>query len=101
MTCLKGRTCWASTIVMFMSFMFRETRRERILENRAKAIKVAEKQAAMVSRRKEGEKKAKEEKLLKEGCPIAKAEKAFFENINRRRKERECKSGGVEPFKID
>ena len=74
--------------------IFRETRRERILENRAKAIKVAEKQAALVSKRKEGENKAEEEKLLKDGCPIAKAEKAFFDNINRRRMERECKSGG-------
>ena len=59
----------------------RETRRERILFNRDKAIKVAEKQKIMAAKTREFERKQQEELLLKQGCPIKKAEKAFFEHI--------------------
>ena len=66
----------------------RETRRERILFNRDKAIKVAEKQKAMAAKTREFEKKQQEELLLKQGCPIKKAEKAFFEHIAKVKAER-------------
>ena len=68
--------------------LFRETRRERILFNREKAIKVAEKQKAMAAKTKEFERKQQEELLLKQGCPIKKAEIAFFEHIARITEER-------------
>ena len=61
--------------------MFRETRRERILFNRDKAIKVAEKQKAMIAKTKEFEKIQQEELLAKKGCPIKRAEKLFFDHI--------------------
>lgn len=66
----------------------RETRRERILFNREKAIKVAEKQKAMAAKTREFERKQQEELLLKQGCPIKKAEKIFFEHIERITAER-------------
>ena len=71
------------------------------MENRNKALKAAEKQAALLSKRKEGENKAEEERLLKQGCPIAKAEKAFFDSLNRTRKERESKSSVEDPSLTD
>ena len=74
----------------------RETRRERILFNRDKAIKVAEKQKIMAAKTREFERKQQEELLLKQGCPIKKAEKAFFEHIAKvtaERVEREEKTG--------
>ena len=63
------------------SLCFRETRRERILFNREKALKVAEKQKAMAAKTREFERKQQEELLIKNGCPIKKAEKQFFEHI--------------------
>ena len=59
----------------------RETRRERILFNREKALKVAEKQKAMAAKTREFERKQQEEFLLKNGCPIKRAERQFFEHI--------------------
>ena len=88
--CLKGRF----HIIDKSHDFLRETRRERILENRTKAIKVAEKQAALVAKRKEGENKQNE--LSQKGCPIAKAEKAFYESIERTKKERDSKARGME-----
>ena len=46
----------------------RETRRERILFNRDKAIKVLEKQKAMAQKTREFEKKQAEELLRKKGA---------------------------------
>ena len=70
-------------------FICRETRRERILENKSKAIKAAERQAALIAKRRESEKKKDEERLLQNGCPIKKAEKAFFDSLENTRRERE------------
>ena len=83
----------------------RETRRERILFNRDKAIKVLEKQKAMAQKTREFEKKQAEELLRKKGapstslycglvntvitgCPIKRAEQNFFEHIERVTAER-------------
>ena len=78
----------------------RETRRERILFNREKAIKVAEKQKAMAAKTREFERKQQEELLIKQGCPIKKAEKAFFEHIakvtaERVEREKELKNASL------
>ena len=56
--------------------------------NRDKAIKVAEKQKAMLAKTREFEKKQQEELLLKQGCPIKRAEKVFFEHIAKVKAER-------------
>ena len=71
-----------------MDFFNRETRRERILDNRNKAIKIKEKQRAIFEKTKEFEKIREEEKLKKFGCPIQRAEKRFFESIEQTMKER-------------
>ena len=81
-------------------YFFRETRRERILFNREKAIKVAEKQKAMAAKTREFERKQQEELLIKQGCPIKKAEKAFFEHIakvtaERVEREKELKNASL------
>ena len=70
------------------SVLSRETRRERILFNREKALKVAEKQKAMAAKTREFERKQQEEFLLKNGCPIQRAEKSFFEHIAKVTSER-------------
>ena len=75
-------------VTVTMLTCVRETRRERILFNRDKALKVAEKQKAMLAKTKEFEKKQQEELLLKQGCPIKRAEKAFFEHIAKVKAER-------------
>ena len=72
--------------------MFRETRRERILDNRAKAMLVAEKQKSITEKREEEKKKNEEEMLAAHGCPKLKAEKNFYETIARIKKEREAKT---------
>ena len=72
--------------------LLRETRRERILDNRNKAILVAQKQKGIIERAKEMEKKAEEEKILKYGCPKKKAEDKFYEVIAKIKKEREAKA---------
>ena len=79
-------------------FGSRETRRERILYNREKAIKVAIKQKAMAARTKEFERIQKEELLKKSGCPIKRAEKIFFEHIARRTAERTERYSDLKTF---
>ena len=56
--------------------------------NREKALKVAEKQKALVEKMKEFEKLQQEELLKKQGCPLKKAEKMFHESIERVTRER-------------
>ena len=81
---------------------FRETKRERILENRTKAIKVAEKQAALLAKRKKEEMMNAQQEVSKENCLIAKAEKIFFESIERTKKNRQYNARGMEEiFKND
>jgi hypothetical protein len=75
-----------------MDLLNRETRRERILDNRNKAIKIKEKQRAILEKSKEFEKIREEEKLKKFGCPIQRAEKRFFESIEQTMKEREARN---------
>ena len=82
--------CQAQLVLNFLTG-YSETKRERILENRQKALKIAEKQAELAIKRKEGEKRLEEERLKKYGCPIQKAEIAFFDTINKMKKERERK----------
>ena len=49
---------------------------------------MAEKQKAMIAKTKEVERQQQEELLTKKGCPIQKAEKAFFEYIAKITEER-------------
>ena len=66
----------------------RELRRERILFNREKAIKVAEKQKEAQRRAREVEKLEQEKLMEAKGCPIKRAEKMFYEQIAQIRSER-------------
>lgn len=66
----------------------RELRRERILFNREKAIKVAEKQAEIKLRMQEMEKQEEEKQKLAKGCPIKRAETLFYEHLATVRQER-------------
>ena len=73
---------------MFLIFLeFRETRRERILENRKKTIKIAEKQAVIMARRKEEETMKRRMNVSEDNCLIA--EKAFFLSLEKTKKRRE------------
>ena len=76
--------------------LVRETKRERILENRTKAMKVAEKQKLLLAKRREGEKKNAEDELSKNDCPVARAEKAFFKSLERTKEERESRAKSLE-----
>ena len=49
---------------------------------------MAEKQKAMIARTKEVERQQAEEKLRQKGCPIKKAEKAFFDHLAKVTQER-------------
>ena len=69
----------------------RETRRERILENRAKSIKVAEKQAAMRLRRKDED----SSNGTDDTQDLAKTEDMFFETIRKLKMEREIRTCGA------
>ena len=74
------------------NFIFpRETRRERVLFNRDKAVKVAEKQKKIHEKVKELEKKEMEDLIKKNGCPIKRAEKNFFDHLNKMTEERKEK----------
>jgi len=66
----------------------RELRRERILFNREKAIKVAQKQKELQARFKELEKQEQEKLKAEKGCPIKRAEKMFYEHIARSLKKK-------------
>ena len=70
---------------MALDMLERETRRERILENRSKALKVAEKQAAMKAKRQDA--------IMKETNVInlEETEKLFFDTIRKLKLQREKK----------
>ena len=63
----------------------RETRRERILENRSKALKVAEKQAAMKAKRQH---EAIQDTNI---VNLEQTEKLFFDTIRKLKLQREKK----------
>ena len=70
---------------MALDMLERETRRERILENRTKALKVAEKQAAL---------KAKRQDAVNSDTNVInleQTEKLFFETIRKLKLQREKK----------
>ena len=72
-----------------LDILEREGRRERILENRAKAIKVAEKQASLRAKMHlDGVLQENEENLIND---IETAEKTFFETVRKLKIEREKK----------
>lgn len=74
------------------NFIFpRETRRERVLFNRDKAIKVAEKQKKIHEKVRELEKKELEDQIKKNGCPIKRADKNFFDHLKKMTEERKEK----------
>ena len=75
-----------------MDLINRGTRREIILDNCNKAIKIKEKQRAILEKTKEFEKIQEDEKLKKLGCPIQKAEKRSYESIAQTMKEREARN---------
>ena len=64
-----------------LDMLERETRRERILENQSKAIKIAEKRSQMLAKRKEV--------VPNYNVGIEKAEKSFFETVKNLKLERE------------
>ena len=64
-----------------LDMLERETRRERILENQAKAVKIAEKRSQMLAKRKEV--------APNYNGGIEKAEKSFFETVKNLKLERE------------
>ena len=66
----------------------RETRRERILENLKKSLKIREKQLAMVEKVKELEKQKLEAHYRQHGHPIKIAEKKYFETVEKMKHER-------------
>ena len=59
--------------------------------NQDKALKVKEKQLKMQAKAKELEKKALEEQIRKNGCPIKNAEVAYFNHLKQMSKELEAK----------
>ena len=72
-----------------LDILEREGRRERILENRAKAIKVAEKQASLRAKMHlNGVLQENEDNLIN---GIETAEKTFFETVRKLKIEREKK----------
>ena len=75
--------------MIFILLECRETRRERILENRKKTIKIAEKQAKILARRKEEETMNRRMNSSENNCLIA--EKAFFLSLEKTKKHRENK----------
>ena len=73
-----------------LDILEREGRRERILENRAKAIKVAEKQATLRAKLlADGMSQENDDSLIANN--IETAEKIFFETIRKLKIEREKK----------
>ena len=66
----------------------RELRRERILFNREKAIKVAQKQKELKEKSRELELLELEKVKEAKGCPIQRAEKLFYEHLAKVRLER-------------
>ena len=72
-----------------LDMLERETRRERILENRSKAIKIAAKRSAMMAKRKEAT-------TPDYSVGIEMAEKTFFETVKNLKLERERKKFPVE-----
>ena len=91
--CLKG--LWFYLNLIFKIFD-RETRRERILDNRTKSIKIKEKQKIILEKSKEFERQRREEKLRREGCPVQRAEKKFFDSLRQTMKDREAKNAEVQ-----
>ena len=71
-----------------LDMLERETRRERILENRAKSIKVAEKQAAMKQKRKDEDCN----NYTDDKIDLSKTEDVFFETIRKLKMKRENRS---------
>ena len=92
MICLKGLLKDKQFKTYLIHTFLRETRRERILDNRNKALKIAEKQKAILEKTKLFDKQREEEKLKKFGCPIKSAERKFFESIEQTMKDRESKN---------
>ena len=72
--------------------MVRETRRERILDNRSRALQVARRQQANLEKARIMERKSEEEKLAKYGCPKKKAEHSFYETIAKIKRDREARA---------
>ena len=70
---------------MALDMLERETRRERILENRSKALKVAEKQAAMKAKRQH---EAIQDTNI---VNLEQTEKLFFDTIRKLKLQREKK----------
>ena len=71
--------------------IIRETRRERVLFNREKAIKAAEKQKKIQEKIKELERKEIEEQIRLNGCPVKNAENCFYEHLRKTKEAREEK----------
>ena len=67
----------------------RETRRERILENLQKSLKIREKQLKMIEKVKDMEKQKLEEHYKKHGHPVELAEKNYFASIEKMKMERQ------------
>ena len=67
----------------------RETRRERILENLKKSLKIREKQLMMIEKVKELERQKLEAHYKQHGHPIEIAEKKYFETVEKMKTERE------------
>jgi hypothetical protein len=78
----------------------RELRRERILFNRDKAIKVAMKQQELQQRSRELEKQEQAKLKESKGCPKQRAEKVFYEHIARVRIERGAKHLALKSVEI-
>ena len=72
-----------------LDMLERETRRERILENRSKAIKIAQRRSMMMAKR-------REVAPLDYNLGIEKAEKTFFETVKNLKLERERNKFPVE-----
>ncbi|XP_023322611.1 dynein intermediate chain 2, axonemal [Eurytemora carolleeae] len=71
-----------------MEMFDRETRRERILVNRKKALKVEESQKKIYAKARHFQKQEEEEKRKRAGCPVKKAEMEYFRILEQVKEER-------------